>query len=72
VSRYLDGSFVLTDVAPAMIAECRRNLAPAKTAHISYEVMDAGEAGGHAGLDLIVSKHDAALAFRSCCKPEAS
>lgn len=55
VSRYPDGSFVLTDVAPAMIAECRRNLAPAKTAHISYEVMDAGEAGGYAGLDLIVS-----------------
>ena len=55
VNRYPDGSFVLTDVAPAMIAECRRNLAPAKTAHISYEVMDAGEAGGHAGLDLIVS-----------------
>ena len=55
VSRYPDGSFVLTDVAPAMIAECRRNLAPARTAHISYEVMDAGEAGGHAGLDLIVS-----------------
>src|SRR5262249_495733 len=53
--RYPDGSFVLTDVAPAMIAECRRNLAPAKTTHISYEVMDAGEAGGHAGLDLIVS-----------------
>jgi malonyl-CoA O-methyltransferase len=55
VSRYPDGSFVLTDVAPEMIAECRRNLAPAKTAHISYEVMDAGEAGGHACLDLIVS-----------------
>ena len=55
ISRYPDGSFVLTDVAPAMIAECRRNLAPAKTAYISYEVMDAGEAGGHAGLDLIVS-----------------
>jgi malonyl-CoA O-methyltransferase len=55
VSRYPDGSFVLTDAAPAMIAECRRNLAPAKAAHISYEVMDAGEAGGYAGLDLIVS-----------------
>ncbi len=55
VSGYPAGHFVLTDVAPAMIAECRRNLAPAKTSHISYEVMDAGEAGGHAGLDLIVS-----------------
>jgi malonyl-CoA O-methyltransferase len=55
ISHYPDGSFVLTDVAPAMIAECRRNVAPAKTAYISYEVMDAGEAGGHVGLDLIVS-----------------
>jgi malonyl-CoA O-methyltransferase len=55
VQRYRDGRFVLTDVAPAMIAACRRNLAPLGPANISYEVMDAGEAGGHAGLDLIVS-----------------
>ena len=55
VARYPNGSFVLTDVAPAMIAECRRNLAPSATQHVSFEVMDAGEAGGHAGLDLIVS-----------------
>jgi malonyl-CoA O-methyltransferase len=55
VSRYPEGSFVLTDVAPAMIAECRRNLASARPERVSYEVMDAGEAGGHADLDLIVS-----------------
>lgn len=55
VRRYPEGSFVLTDAAPAMIAECRRNLAPSGTPHISFEVMDAGEAGGHAELDLIVS-----------------
>ena len=55
VQRYQQGHFVLTDVAPAMIAACRRNLAPSGAAHISYEVMDAGEAGGHEGLDLIVS-----------------
>jgi malonyl-CoA O-methyltransferase len=52
---YPGGSFVLTDVAPAMIAECRRNLAALGPAHISFEVMDAGEAGGHAELDLIAS-----------------
>ena len=46
---------MLTDAAPAMIAECRRNLAAADQARISFEVMDAGEAGGHAELDLIVS-----------------
>jgi malonyl-CoA O-methyltransferase len=55
IERYPDGSFVLTDVAPAMIAQCRRNLAPTGKAHISFQVMDAGEAGGHADLDLIVS-----------------
>jgi len=38
-----------------MIAECRRNLTHVRGPRISYEVMDAGEAGGHAGLDLIVS-----------------
>src|SRR4029078_9292449 len=37
VHRYPEGSFVLTDVAPAMIAECRRNLAPAHTGPVSYE-----------------------------------
>jgi malonyl-CoA O-methyltransferase len=55
VKRYPEGYFILTDVAPEMIAECRRNLAPLGPAQISFEVMDAGEAGGHAGLDLIVS-----------------
>jgi malonyl-CoA O-methyltransferase len=55
VKRYKHGHFVLTDVAPAMIAECRRNLAGLGPAHVSFEVMDAGEAGGHAELDLIVS-----------------
>lgn len=55
VQRYPHGHFVLTDVAPAMIAECRRNLTGLGPAHISFEVMDAGEAGGHAELDLIVS-----------------
>jgi malonyl-CoA O-methyltransferase len=53
--RYPEGRFVMTDVAPAMIAQCRRNLSSLSPAHISYEVMDAGQAGGHAGLDLIVS-----------------
>ncbi|MGD9501284.1 MAG: methyltransferase [Methyloceanibacter sp.] len=55
LQRYPGARFVLTDVAPAMIAACRRNLAAHGPANISYEVMDAGEAGGHAGLDLIVS-----------------
>jgi malonyl-CoA O-methyltransferase len=55
VARYPEGHFVLTDAAPAMIAECRRNLAAFVNRRVSYEVMDAGEAGGRAGLDLIVT-----------------
>ncbi len=55
VKRYPRGHFVLTDAAPAMIAECRRNLTQAGGPRISYEVMDAGEAGGHAGLDVIAT-----------------
>ncbi len=55
VARYPDGQFVLTDAAPAMIAECRRNLADLGPRHTTYEVMDAGEAGGHEGLDLIAT-----------------
>ncbi len=35
VGRYPEGSFVLTDAAPAMIAECRRNLAPRRKRPIS-------------------------------------
>jgi len=54
VKRYPRGHFVLTDAAPQMIAECRRNLGTGGP-RISYEVMDAGEAGGHAGLDVIAT-----------------
>ncbi len=55
VKSYPEGRFILTDAAPAMIAECRRNLAKLGASRISYEVMDAGEAGGHAELDLIAA-----------------
>jgi malonyl-CoA O-methyltransferase len=55
VARYPQGRLVLTDVSPDMIAECRRNLSAFDHPHVSYEVMDAEEAGGRTGLDLIVS-----------------
>jgi malonyl-CoA O-methyltransferase len=55
LARYPDGSFVLTDTASAMIAECRRNLSVSGPRRVSFEVMDAGEAGGHDELDLIVT-----------------
>jgi len=54
VARYPDGDFVLTDVAPAMIGQCRRNLSESQ-AQVTYEVMDAGTAGGHDEFDLIVT-----------------
>ena len=55
LARYPAGRFVLTDAAPAMIAECRRNLAAFPAQRVSFEVMDAGEAGGHDNLDLVVT-----------------
>lgn len=55
VARYPDGEFVLTDVAPAMLGECRRNLADANARRVHYEVMDAGAPSGYEGLDLIVT-----------------
>lgn len=55
VARYPTGNLVLTDAAPAMIAECRRNLANVRGPRLSYEVMDAGEVNARDGLDLIVS-----------------
>jgi malonyl-CoA O-methyltransferase len=55
VARYPTGNIVLTDAAPDMIAECRRNLAHVRGPRLSYEVMDAGEVNGRDGLDLIVT-----------------
>ncbi len=54
VARYPDGDFTLTDVSPAMIGQCRRNLGEMR-ARVSYEVMDASSAGGHDRVDLIVT-----------------
>jgi len=53
VERYPDGSFVLTDAAPAMLSECRRNLAGARAAQIGFEVMDASRPGGRGPYDVI-------------------
>ena len=53
VERYPDGSFVLTDAAPAMLSECRRNLAGARAAQIGFEVMDASRPGGQGPYDVI-------------------
>jgi malonyl-CoA O-methyltransferase len=53
VARYSDGSFVLTDAAPAMVAKCRENLAAARASKISFEIMDASRPGGEGPYDVI-------------------
>jgi len=42
LARYPDGTFVLTDLAPSMLEQCRRNLAGVDRQRVvSFEVMDA-------------------------------
>ena len=53
VERYPDGSLVLTDAAPAMLSECRRNLAGARSLQLGFEVMDASRPGGAGPYDVI-------------------
>ena len=53
IERYPDGSFVLTDASPAMLAECRRNLAGASGSRIDFGIMDASRPGGQGPFDLI-------------------
>ena len=69
LSRYPEGRFVLTDAAPAMIAECRHNLAAADQSRISFEVMDAGEAGDNVGCLLRGIDKDAVERGQVLCKP---
>jgi malonyl-CoA O-methyltransferase len=52
-ARYPDGRLVLTDAVPAMLTECRHNLAPALCTDIGFEVMDASRPGGEGPFDLI-------------------
>jgi malonyl-CoA O-methyltransferase len=68
VERYPDGRFVLTDAAPAMLAECRHNLAPALCSDIGFEVMDASRPGGEGPFDLIASS----MALHWVSEPAAS
>jgi malonyl-CoA O-methyltransferase len=55
LASYPEGRFVLTDAAPAMLAECRHNLAPALCSDVSFEMMDASRPGGEGPFDLIAS-----------------
>lgn len=50
---YPGGGFVLTDLAPAMLAECRRNLGDAADGKVRFETMDAGWPTARGPFDLI-------------------
>ncbi|MGA8690907.1 MAG: methyltransferase domain-containing protein [Methyloceanibacter sp.] len=53
VARYPGSSFVLSDLAPAMIEECRRNLEGGNGQQVSFEVMDAARPEVAGPFDLI-------------------
>jgi malonyl-CoA O-methyltransferase len=53
LARYPDGSFVLTDIAEAMLAECRTNLGP--HARVSFALMDGSRPPRQGPFDLIAT-----------------
>jgi malonyl-CoA O-methyltransferase len=52
IESYPDGSFLLTDLAPAMLAECRRNLGD-KAGTAQFQTMDASRPVADGPFDLI-------------------
>jgi len=55
LARYRDGTFVLTDLAPSMVEQCRRNLAGVDRQRLSFEVMDAARPTVEGPFDLIAT-----------------
>jgi malonyl-CoA O-methyltransferase len=55
IERYPDGSFVLTDASPAMLAECRRNVAGTGAQRIEFTIMDASRPGMLGRFDVIAT-----------------
>jgi malonyl-CoA O-methyltransferase len=55
LARYPDGTFVLTDLAPSMVEESRRNLAGLGEKRVSFEVMDAARPTAGGPFDLIAT-----------------
>jgi malonyl-CoA O-methyltransferase len=52
IETYPDGSFLLTDLAPAMLAECRRNLGDAAR-NVEFRTMDASQPVTDGAFDII-------------------
>jgi malonyl-CoA O-methyltransferase len=55
LARYPDGDFLLTDLAPSMLEQCRRNLAPEPEQRVSFDVMDAARPSTDGRFDLIAA-----------------
>lgn len=55
LARYPDGTFVLTDLAPSMVEQSRRNLAGVGEKRASFEIMDAARPTADGPFDLIAT-----------------
>jgi malonyl-CoA O-methyltransferase len=55
LARYADGTFLLTDLAPSMVEQCRRNLAGYHKQRVSFEIMDAARPTTEGPFDLIAT-----------------
>jgi len=55
LARYPDGTFLLTDLAPSMVEQCRRNLAHTGKDRVSFEIMDAARPTVEGPFDLIAA-----------------
>jgi len=55
LARYPDGTFVVSDLAPSMVEQCRLNLANRRRGHVSFEVMDAARPTVEGPFDLIAT-----------------
>ena len=54
LARYPDGHFLVTDLAPSMVEQCRRNL-PRTAQRVSFEIMDAARPADGSQFDLIAT-----------------
>ncbi len=56
IARYPDGRFTFSDLAPAMLEQCRQALAPSAlppSERVRFKVIDAGRLNGEGEFDLI-------------------
>jgi malonyl-CoA O-methyltransferase len=55
LARYPDGAFLLTDLAPSMVEQCRRNLEVASKQCVSFDIIDAARPTAEGPFDLIAT-----------------